>query len=170
MRIPNRQAGFTAVELMIVMVLMGLVLAASLPGFQKLLKSDNLAEGGREFASNIRLARQMAVAEGIPYILTWDDAAESYSITKDEDQNGVVDAGEPTRGPYVMPQGVTLANAGNGGFAASQVILNPNGSASETGSLRLTNDRGQVLRLTLLGPTAQVEIAKGDADAQQPAT
>jgi prepilin-type N-terminal cleavage/methylation domain-containing protein len=167
MRNRTRQAGFTAVELMISVVLIGLVLAASLPGFHQLMKSNNLAEGGREFAGHIRLARQMAVAEGIPYIVTWNDEAGSYTIVRDEDQDGVVDEGEPSQGPFLMPNGITLANAGNGGFSADQVSLNPNGTASESGSLRLAKDRGELLRLTLLGPTAQVEITKGQADEQQ---
>jgi len=152
---------------MITVVLIGLVLAASLPGFRQLIQSNNLAEGGRQFAGHIRLARQMAVAEGVPFIVTWDDEAESYSIVRDEDQDGVVDAGEPTQGPFMMPEGVELANAGSGGFAGSQVVLNPNGTASETGSLRLNNHRGQLLRMTLLGPTGQVEITKGDPDVVQ---
>jgi len=167
MRIRNQQAGFTMVELMIAVTLIGLTLAASLPGFRQLIESNNLAEGGRQFAGHIRLARQMAVAEGVPYIVTWDDNAETYSIVRDEDQDGVVDGGEPAQGPFLMPKGVGLANAGNGGFAGSQVVLNPNGTASETGSLRLNNDRGALLRLTLLGPTGQVEITKGDPDEVQ---
>jgi len=167
MRIRKQQAGFTMVELMITVTLIALTLAASLPGFRHLMQSNNLAEGGREFAGHIRLARQMAVAEGVPYIVTWDDAAESYSIVRDEDQDGVVDNGEPSQGPFVMPSGVQLANAGNGGFAGSQVVFNPNGTASESGSLRLNNDHGGLLRLTLLGPTGQVEITKGDPDEVQ---
>jgi prepilin-type N-terminal cleavage/methylation domain-containing protein len=167
MRTRNRQAGFTVTELLIGMVVIGLALAASIPGFRQLLASNNLAEGGRQFAGHIRLARQMAVAEGLPYIVTWDDAAETYSIVRDEDQDGVADADEPTQGPFEMPDGVELANAGSGGFTGNQVVLNPNGTASESGSLRLNNHRGQLLRLTLLGPTAQVEITKGEINEVQ---
>lgn len=60
--IPRRQAGFTLVELILVIVLMGLLAAVALPGLSNRQSQDELTTRD-ELKATLRLARQVASAQ-----------------------------------------------------------------------------------------------------------
>ncbi len=158
MRKTAGRAGFTAVELMVTMLIMGLILAAGIPSFRSIIESNDLQNGADELAGRLRLARQAAVAEGVPYIVDWDSQARTYTIGRDDNGDNTLQAGEIQSGPFSLPSSLTLENSAADGFSGSQVIFGPDGSANETGTVVLENDNGITLDLTVLAPTGQVRI------------
>jgi prepilin-type N-terminal cleavage/methylation domain-containing protein len=156
----NRQGGFSMAEIMVVMLVLGLSLMAGIPAFSRFMQSNNLTSAAEQLGGHFKLARQQAVAEGIPHIVLYNTSSETYVIVQDDNRNNIADDGEPVQGPFELPNHIDLDN-GEPGFTGNQVVLDPDGTASETASVVFTNNREQVITLTLLGPTAQVQITRG---------
>lgn len=158
MRPVRVQTGFTLVEVMVVVAIMGVSMLAALPAFQGYIKSNRVNDTGREVSGRLRLARQSAVAEGIPRIVTWDFDGGTYLIVRDDNADGQAQEGEPRLGPFTIAEGLVLASKAGEGFTADQIVFAPNGSASETGTVVLTNEAGYSLELAVLAPTGQVRL------------
>lgn len=74
--------GFSLIELMIVIAILGIVLAIAAPNFNKYRQNTNLKEAARDLASDISYWRQRTVAENIRYRIVLDQVASSYSIQR----------------------------------------------------------------------------------------
>jgi Tfp pilus assembly protein FimT len=146
------------VEVMVVIAIMGISMLAALPSFRGYLQSNRVNDTGREVSGRLRLARQSAVAEGIPRIVAWDFDAGSYVIVRDDNADGQAQDGEPRLGPYTVADGLDLTSKEGEGFTADQIVFGPNGAASETGTVVLANQAGYSLELTVLAPTGQVRL------------
>jgi len=152
------QRGFTLIELMVALAITSMVLAAGAPGISELLRTNELYSTADQLAGNLRLARQLAVSEGVSRIVSWDSSANTYRIIRDDNENGQVDAGEPNDGDYELPSGVAWSSPMTGGFSGNQLSFGRNGSASQTGTVLLHDSKGRMVSLTLLGPTGQVKL------------
>ena len=158
MRTPSREAGFSMVEILVVVLIMGITLAASVPAFNRYLASNTLQNAGDVFAGRLRLARQTAVAQEVPQIVSWDTAAGTYTIVSDTNGDGIVQGGEPSLGPFTLPDGIALANDPGDPFAGTTLTFNPNGGASQSGSVVLSNTKNGSMTLSVLSPTGQVRL------------
>lgn len=148
------------IEVLTVLLLLGITLTASIPAFSRFMQSNNLQNAAMQFGGHFRLARSMAVASGVPYIVGWDLENERYEIVRDDNDNAEPDDGEPVTGPFPLPKRVTLQNPDDEdlGFSSTSVVFSRSGSASESGTLVLSNDRGHSKSVLLLAPTGQVRI------------
>jgi prepilin-type N-terminal cleavage/methylation domain-containing protein len=156
---PRRAAaGFSVVELMVALVIIGITAAISVPAFRLLSGGSTLVGGAERLAGNFRLARQMAVSQGVPYIVAWDEDARQVRIVRDENGDGDPDVGEATQGPFTLPGRISLVNPDTLGFASDHVSLLANGTASQSGGLILSDSRGDTRNVILLAPTGQVRI------------
>jgi prepilin-type N-terminal cleavage/methylation domain-containing protein len=72
--------GFSLIELIIVIAILGIVSAIAAPNFNKYRQNTNLKEAARDLSSDISLYRQRAVAENIRYQIVFNQAANSYTI------------------------------------------------------------------------------------------
>jgi len=156
-RTSHREAGYSLIELAVVVIILGITLTASIPAFSRLMQSNSLQNAASQFSGHMRLARQMAVTSGVSYIVDWD-STETYLIVRDNNENDVSDVGEPADGPFTLPKRVSLADSEDDAFTSSNVTFSRDGSASESGTLVLSNDRGHSMNLMLLAPTGQVRI------------
>lgn len=123
-KLKNKSLGFTLVELILVLVLLGVLSAVVLPRFT----SSGYAEYGymEELASALRFAQQSAVAANTPITLTL--SSDRYRICRDTSCS--------SSGPF-------LINPGNGrpwdgsatgrGLAPSGVALSPAESITFSG-------------------------------------
>jgi prepilin-type N-terminal cleavage/methylation domain-containing protein len=103
--------GYTLVEMMIVVVVLGLALAAGVPYMGGYLRSKQLQDSVESMASRFEYARSRAVAERNPYQIFLNDPHDGeYRILDDDDGDGSVDAGEAIFGPYALPAGVTISS------------------------------------------------------------
>lgn len=167
MRPKQHPAGFSMVEIMVVTLVVGITLAASVPAFSRFMRSSSLQGTAEQVEGHIKLARQRAISESVPNILVFDFDKQEYSIVTDTNGDEDVDGGEPVMGPFTLPSQVTLKNGTVGGFVNDVLVLRPDGTANQSGVIRLMNDRRQLMLLTVLAPTGQVLLSKGDMDGGQ---
>jgi type II secretion system protein H len=162
MRTSRGQRGFSLVEVMVVTVVIGITLAASVPSFSRFMESSNLNSASMQVAGHFRLARATAVAEGVPQLVLWSNY-NYYYLMKDENRDGIYSSGEEYTGPYWLPGDIIVTNPQ--GFQGSYISFLPNGTASQAVSWQLINDKGNTISMTLLGPTGQILIDKDNGDA-----
>ena len=75
--------GVTLLELLIVLVLMGLIAAMTIPIFGNGVSTTELKSAAREVATGLRLARSQAIAQRTESVLMFDVAARAFSVPPD---------------------------------------------------------------------------------------
>lgn len=149
-----RQRGFTTIELMIVVTVMGMVLAASWPTFSSILRQHRLTSAATTVATHLRLARERAVAEGNDYVVTFRALQNDYQIWDDEGSDGIMGPTD-TRTNFVMPSGTILQNPAF--FGANRVVFRPDGTTNASGQLEVTN--GETVReIRILAATGKISV------------
>lgn len=147
----SRHSGFTLIELMVTLSVLGVLLALAAPSFTRLIATNRLASETNEFIATLHLARSEAVRRAQPVTLRAignpDDYAKGWQVFPDAVPDGSpaspstsVD-GEPLRviGPTVG--GISIKRATRGGTPGS--FSYTDASTSTTDRMYLTfNSRG----------------------------
>jgi len=79
----RKNRGFTLIELLIVVALIGIVAGIASSNFITYRDRNNLKEAAREISSDIQYYKQRAVAESVPYSITFNVGANNYTIQRD---------------------------------------------------------------------------------------
>jgi prepilin-type N-terminal cleavage/methylation domain-containing protein len=151
------ERGFTMVELLVVAAVFSVVLAFSLPAFNKSTKTAKLMNATREVSSTMKLARSRAVASSKPVIVEFDEDNGTFQAFEDTDGDATHDAGEIMIGPYELPGSVSFTDVG---FTDGKVTFTGSGAASQTESLVLVACSGHALRVDVSAPTGLVYISE----------
>ena len=78
----NQQKGFTLIELIIVMGIMGILATIAVPTFQNYIRNQNLKTAARGITSDFFATREKALSENVRYRITFDQAGNSYTIAR----------------------------------------------------------------------------------------
>jgi len=152
--------GFSTIELMVVLVILGITLAATIPSFRNSLKTQRLDGAADRIAVKMRLARSRAIAENTPYLIAWYAVSGELFLVRDENGDGTPNWGdEYQEGPIGLPDGVSLANSTTDPFPEDYVSFLPDGSTSASGTLVLSNEKGLKLNINLLQPSGVVSVS-----------
>jgi Tfp pilus assembly protein FimT len=150
------EGGFSIIELLVVVVIMTAILAASIPAIRGHTETVKLQKASTDIAGTFKLARQRAVATSNDVIVVFDSNTGSYRAFEDADGDGIQDAGETVAGPYSVPKRIAM---GSVSFTNGKVTFEPGGSATETGSVVIFNSRARALRIDLMAATGLVYIS-----------
>ena len=82
-KIWNTQAGFSLVELVVVVALIALLAAVAVPTFLDGLPTYRVRSAARDLTANLQKTRMGAVKEGKDWALVFDGANNTYSICSD---------------------------------------------------------------------------------------
>jgi prepilin-type N-terminal cleavage/methylation domain-containing protein len=74
----RRQKGFSLIELLMVLAIMGIAMAIALPALGQYMRSYSARVGTDEFVSRMRLVRHLAIARHQPVSITVN--AKDYSV------------------------------------------------------------------------------------------
>jgi type IV fimbrial biogenesis protein FimT len=133
----SRRTGFTLLELMIIIAVIGILSAIAIPSFLSMLPGMRLNGAARMVAGDLMAARMKAVKLNHKAKVFFDDAYQ-YRICDDADKNGTVDDGEGdvvTRNLQTEYDNVTLSSN-------LDPVFSPRGTANSFGTVTLTNTSG----------------------------
>lgn len=127
---PAQQAGFTLIELMIVIVIVAIFVTVGVPSFQNLVSDNRLSTQANRLVSSLQFARSEALK-----------LRTSISVCRSTDGTTCVGAGGPWETGWIVfvddnQNGATDATDGNGDTDAGETILQSIGAISGGNTLR----------------------------------
>jgi type II secretion system protein H len=79
--------GFSLLELMVVVVILGIILATAMPDLGRRNEWNRLDGAARNLSTRLQTARALAVSRRVPYRVVLDPAARSYVIERQENDS-----------------------------------------------------------------------------------
>lgn len=156
----NKTLGFTLIELMIVLSIVGITLGIAVPSFQALIASNRLTTSANNLVSALQLAKSEAIKSNFLTIVskntTW---ANGWVVFSDKDQDGAqaTDGTEPTIGSFdALSSGfkltATLAYA-------NKVTYRPDGRSTIDGSFVFCSPASTAdFRRVVIAATGRVRV------------
>lgn len=153
------ERGSTLIEMAIVCSILGLALLISAPNLSGYLLSQSADKGLQALRSQIDLARQRAITHRNPVeIVLRDPDDRSFWSYDDRNSNGVLDGGEPSYGPFTLPQGVSFDDLRMNGD--NRIVFLPSGmlQAGQGGPITVldAHGRSRTLNVMFSGMTREV--------------
>ncbi|HTZ41025.1 MAG TPA: prepilin-type N-terminal cleavage/methylation domain-containing protein [Syntrophales bacterium] len=147
-RQPRPVAGFTLVELLIALILLGAVLSIAVPLMSGWLANSSLKSVARTMASDVAYLREAALSSGKTHMMSFNMNTNEYSLRWDSDGAGAY-ADVPN-----YPASRALSEFGSGvritSVSQSPILMIANGAINPFGTVVITNDRGSTATITTL--------------------
>jgi prepilin-type N-terminal cleavage/methylation domain-containing protein len=153
-----REAGFTLLELMIVVIVMALVLSVSYPALSRGTTALHLRATGRDILNAFRYAREKAVTEQTGMKIRVDREKQALFLTDDLDEGNRA---------YFLPGDVKIERVAQNGseIVNGPLVIRflPNGS-SEDAEILLKSSTGSFLRIISDQVTGGARIESGTGE------
>jgi len=144
LRIFRKKSGFTLLEMMTTVVIIGIAAAMVAPGFDRAVKRIEFKSETKDLVSMMRTARSNSIATKIPYGIHFDQS-EGKLRMYEEKSSPLNDSFEwGTDSIHAEIQLDTNFVWYYAMFTNDVIIFQPNGSASESGSVYMNFDNGEV--------------------------
>ena len=162
----RKNKGFSLIELIIVIALIGIIAAIAAPNFTRYRDNTNLREAARDVSSDIQLYKQRAIAENVRYRIDFTIGGNKYEIKRETTLN----SGDFDTNPNKITKEMGSTNAIETSVPAnfgghSHVTFLPRGTIEENPSS--PNADGLTLRHKTRLSTAMINVSKlGRANVQ----
>ncbi|MEO8197883.1 MAG: GspH/FimT family pseudopilin [Thermoanaerobaculia bacterium] len=172
---PQSQAGFTLMETLVVLAVVGILLLISAPAFLRMINRYKLTGTTRELASLMQAARMEAIKLNAPAQVNYDTTVNGFFAFVDLDRDGTLSA--PDRilaGRVPIPVKVEFWGPGDGAAnganaidgwddapAALGPVFRPDGSADRVGAFRLKDSNDNYIEVRIETPaTGRIVLKK----------
>jgi len=151
----NRHQGFTIIELMITVTVVGILAAVALPAFGDLVKNNRLAAQANSITTSLHYARGEAVNRGLSVriepLVAGTDWSAGWLVRLDGNNDGDFDDAED-----IVLRNFEGLKSSNLNTDQNQIVYSPNGQASVATTLTLladecTKEHKRVLNVKLSG-------------------
>jgi type II secretion system protein H len=159
MRRPSGSAGFTMIELLVVMVIIGALSALGTSGWSRYQRTVEHRGSAQEIVSALRNAQQASLAEAVTYCVSFDTSAREYQVFKFTcDGSGTVaSAVDSTQSSRVTLN--TASFTQSDGSTANRVSFFPRGSATK-GSVQVAREGStKTYTISVEGLTGRVSLS-----------
>jgi type IV fimbrial biogenesis protein FimT len=147
MRIPFNSNGFSMIELIVALAVMGIVAAIALPNWNSLLPGYALNNSTRQIQSELHNIKMRAAAENVGFQFAYLQGASGYAIQRDS----------TTLVNKPLAEGTTITKEGT-------ISFSPRGTAGAN-RVRLRNTAG-ACRQVIVSPTGRVRICTPNSCAE----
>jgi prepilin-type N-terminal cleavage/methylation domain-containing protein len=155
----NRLSGFTMIELMIIIVIIGIAAAMAVPSFFRSMPRIETRSAARGILNYVRLARSRAVSERCQFGVYIDVNGGQYVLFKDTinpPQETYNEGDSVVAGPLIIDPDVFLSRST---FTNDCVVFLPTGGASESGVYTVSSaDTSVSYTVSVLGSTGRSKM------------
>jgi prepilin-type N-terminal cleavage/methylation domain-containing protein len=157
-RTGNRD-GFSLLEMMVGCVVIGVVLAASVPNLRSYRESHRIWSESQQIASICKAAQARARSEDHNIIVEYHPDDNEYLVIDDENNNGQADGGEGIT-THPVRDGLSLSSTT---FTDNRLVFDARGRATTGGTILIQGDRSDIMpkRVVVAAGTGQVRIRGG---------
>jgi len=166
-----RNKGFTLIELIITVTIVGILAALAYPSFRNLILNTRIKSVASELAVTLNTARSEAIkqkSEGstlqrvITVCVSQDGStctgtnwADGWIVWSDKNSNLNIDDGEIVRVAAAAPQNITIT------FTASSLQFNLDGTSATTGAFQVCDSvrSGETGRQVVIGAIGTVSVS-----------
>ena len=137
MSLHNKQSGFTLIEMMIVIAILGIFAGIAIPNYLSYMPKHRLNGAARQVMGDLMAARMQAVSQNNEFKVFFLNNHE-YRTLDDDDNDGNADTGEWAETKDIHPEyhDVTFS-------ATNNPIFHPRGTASPLGTtITLSSSNG----------------------------
>ncbi|WP_028639110.1 GspH/FimT family pseudopilin [Nocardioides sp. URHA0032] len=136
MRATTRDDGFTLIEVMVVIVIFGVLMAITVTRYDQWQAASDQSGTANEIEALLRSTHQRAITDGAALCVLFDTTADEYAVR----QGGCASPGAVVDGPRdVAGSGTHLASPTFTGSGGDGVVFYARGTATG-GSLKVTRD------------------------------
>lgn len=139
--------GYTLIELIVVIALIGIVLSVAVPSFEIILRTSEKKEL-MEFKRDLIFARNSAVMERQTYFIVLDNEKNLYRIERP------IKEGQNIIKMKKFVNGIVLKTNN----LDDNIAFYPTGSPDKAGTIQLSNKKGERIDITITPATGKVNI------------
>lgn len=129
--------GFSLVELMVVIAVIGIITAVATPFFLSFLQAQRLRGAAQQVQTFLNQARQLAIARNISYRVEVNQTGTGLRFVRVSDSTPWTGPGTDGSGYFGLDTEIQLINQ-----SGTNPTFNPFGAASTAGTLRVRNLQG----------------------------
>ncbi len=149
----KREAGFSLVELLAVLVVVGIVTALAAPNLTRWIENYRVKAAARQLVGDLQSVRMKAISEKVDHRISFDNGNRSYTLQKWNstsslwNQVGITRSLASDGNPYFQ-RGVNMAD----NFTNHVATFSTSGSVSSSGTVTLSGaSYSKNVTVTLIG-------------------
>jgi type II secretion system protein H len=135
--VTRAQAGFTLIEMLVVLVILAIITALAAPNASRWIESYTVKKVGRQLVSDLQLAKLKTISQGVQHRILFDPTNKAYTIQQLNagvwQQVDIPRSLSDVNNPYYA-SGVALAD----NFSNNTVTFSTTGTVSPAGTVTLT--------------------------------
>lgn len=157
----SREHGFTLLELMATITVLGVLLAMAIPSFQEMIERNKVTSAANNLLSSILLARSEAIKREQTISVAKGSTWKKWRLFVDTNGNKSLDNGEEVIAEFNSSNSITASGAGE---MADAFSFNSRGRVTATldSGDKFTFTQGSHSRYICFSSTGRPRVQKGD--------